>query len=729
MHVLPARQTSQLVDSGIVWYNVPVPVVSEYCYLGLWFNNTCTWTTHFEKMLAKVQRVKGALMPIWKSGSISVEVKRILLLTCVRPIVEYGSEVWFPSTARQLQLSDKVQTDIIKCAMRCGKERPCSSALLAEWGVKPLHMWLHQRALEYYYRIQRMQGVRLPNQVFTAEWRRPSGAVAVTPWHKYVQSLLCKYGVNVVTAEGRASACKSHVNKQHITCDRSHRGTARRSLNDYIIASADIAMPCQAAARPTAKVGPYTVGSTDHLPVSACIQRPVARRPAKQVKLRLNAQPNDFKMRNGEQSAELEAYQEALAQLGAAYTSTITVLQQQVSAAQLTANAAVQQAHAQLLGALRQAVDASFGFKRVWVGKSFPWWTQELTNAVQARVQAFTQYRESGLVADWDAFDQQRKATAQLIKAAEKQHKQRCEHAITAAYRDRLSDDSTLGEKDMWQLVRRLCPKHVSEAVYSVMQHPSGQTASTPAEKADAFKCHYQRVGSHAAFAAANPQFDPAHMTQVAANVQQYLHDSTAPHAAPPCPLDLPITAAEVSACLQRLRTGKAGNPAEEGIVNELLKYGGNTVADMLLQYCSLMWQLEQVHQVPGTVISMPKKGDLTDPGNYRGITLLSVLYKFYTSVLNQRLIKFAEGEQQEQQQQTQAQQQQQQQGQHSAQQQQQQQQQQQPRATAATCIQPTKAVPRVGLQVTPLPQVLNIASSFNMYSGSSSSSYYPFKP
>jgi hypothetical protein len=235
MHVLPARQTSQLVDSGIVWNNVPVPVVSEYCYLGLWFNNTCTWTTHFEKMLAKVQRVKGALMPIWKSRSISVEVKRILLLTCVRPIVEYGSEVWFPSTARQLQLIDKVQTDIIKCAMRCGKERPCSSALLAEWGVKPLHMWLHQRALEYYYRIQRMQGVRLPNQVFTAEWRRPSGAVAVTPWHKYVQSLLCKYGVNVVTAEGRASACKSHVNKQvktlhaeRIACETLEHSTLSR---------------------------------------------------------------------------------------------------------------------------------------------------------------------------------------------------------------------------------------------------------------------------------------------------------------------------------------------------------------------------------------------------------------------------------------------------------------------------------------------------------------------
>jgi hypothetical protein len=140
-------------------------------------------------MMAKVLRVTGGSMPVWKSWLIGVEVKRIILLTCIRPIVEYGSEVWFPSTARQLQQIDKVQTDIIKCAMHCGKEHPCSSIVLAEWGVKPLHMWLHQRAMEYYFRVQRMQGSRLPRQL-PAEWKRPSGGVAVTPWHKYVQSLL-----------------------------------------------------------------------------------------------------------------------------------------------------------------------------------------------------------------------------------------------------------------------------------------------------------------------------------------------------------------------------------------------------------------------------------------------------------------------------------------------------------------------------------------------------------
>jgi hypothetical protein len=90
---------------------------AAYCYLGLWFNNACNWNTHFEKMLTKVHRVKGGLMPVWKSRLISVEVKRIILLTCMRPIVEYGSEVWFPSTARQVQQIDKAQTDIIKCVV------------------------------------------------------------------------------------------------------------------------------------------------------------------------------------------------------------------------------------------------------------------------------------------------------------------------------------------------------------------------------------------------------------------------------------------------------------------------------------------------------------------------------------------------------------------------------------------------------------------------------------
>ena len=136
------------------------------------------------------------LMPIWKNRHISVEVKRIVMLTCVRPIIEYGAEVWWPCNEQQLAKIDRVQTGIIKTAMRITKEKPCSHAVLAEWGVKPLHMWLHQRAVEYYYRVKGMHADRLPRQVLEAEWKHSDGSARVLPWQRYVSGLLCKYDID-----------------------------------------------------------------------------------------------------------------------------------------------------------------------------------------------------------------------------------------------------------------------------------------------------------------------------------------------------------------------------------------------------------------------------------------------------------------------------------------------------------------------------------------------------
>jgi hypothetical protein len=46
--------------------------------------------------------------------------------------------------------------------------------------------------------------------------------------------------VNLYSLNARTAPVSPH---QHITCDRSHGGTRRGSLIDYVIASADIAMP------------------------------------------------------------------------------------------------------------------------------------------------------------------------------------------------------------------------------------------------------------------------------------------------------------------------------------------------------------------------------------------------------------------------------------------------------------------------------------------------------
>ena len=42
-----------------------------------------------------------------------------------------------------------------------------------------------------------------------------------------------------------------------------------------------------------------------------------------------------------------------------------------------------------------------------------------------------------------------------------------------------------------------------------------------------------------------------------------------------------------------------------------------------------------------GLIVSLFKKGDKEDPGNYRGITLLSVVGKVFCKIVNDRLVQY----------------------------------------------------------------------------------------
>ena len=61
------------------------------------------------------------------------------------------------------------------------------------------------------------------------------------------------------------------------------------------------------------------------------------------------------------------------------------------------------------------------------------------------------------------------------------------------------------------------------------------------------------------------------------------------------------------------------------------------------LVYCNFVVWREEV--VPpqwreGHIVNLIKKGDKEDPGNYRGITLLSVVGKVLFKILNDRLVQ-----------------------------------------------------------------------------------------
>nr|KAG5714060.1 hypothetical protein BaRGS_020388 [Batillaria attramentaria] len=86
------------------------------------------------------------------------------------------------------------------------------------------------------------------------------------------------------------------------------------------------------------------------------------------------------------------------------------------------------------------------------------------------------------------------------------------------------------------------------------------------------------------------------------------------------------------------LRNGKAAGPDE--IPAEAIKADTETAVNMLHSLFSKIWEKEEVpaQWKEGIVIKLPKKGDLRDCSNYRGIMLLSVPGKVLNRILLERM-------------------------------------------------------------------------------------------
>ena len=68
-------------------------------------------------------------------------------------------------------------------------------------------------------------------------------------------------------------------------------------------------------------------------------------------------------------------------------------------------------------------------------------------------------------------------------------------------------------------------------------------------------------------------------------------------------------------------------------------------MCEMLLSLFNLVWNNEYVptYRREGCILSLFKKGDREDPGNYRGITLVCVIGKLYSRLINNHLLKYLE--------------------------------------------------------------------------------------
>ena len=102
--------------------------------------------------------------------------------------------------------------------------------------------------------------------------------------------------------------------------------------------------------------------------------------------------------------------------------------------------------------------------------------------------------------------------------------------------------------------------------------------------------------------------------------------------------LDVAPTEEEILAAVGKLKREKAGGGSE--ILPEMLMFGPQLLIDHLVRLCGVIWKNRKAPEEwrDAFVVPVPKKGDLRDCNNSRGISLLDVVGKVFARVMMSRL-------------------------------------------------------------------------------------------
>ncbi len=181
-------------------------------------------------------------------------------------------------------------------------------------------------------------------------------------------------------------------------------------------------------------------------------------------------------------------------------------------------------------------------------------------------------------------------------------------------------DAAEMGQmKTVYEATRKLCndfPKKIG-----MVKDKNGKLLTEEQEIRDRWKEHFMEVLNRE---------EPERIAEIEDNQDILDEISTEP-----------ITEAEIRVALKEMKLGKA--PGIDSITVELLRADLETTIQTLHQFYTEVWEKGTVPEdwKKGLIIKLAKKGDLTMCGNWRGITLLSVVAKVMGRVL---ITRIAEG-------------------------------------------------------------------------------------
>ena len=171
--------------------------------------------------------------------------------------------------------------------------------------------------------------------------------------------------------------------------------------------------------------------------------------------------------------------------------------------------------------------------------------------------------------------------------------------------------------KTLYRLVKDLMGRHDCQSV--PIQDKNGNTLTTPEQQNQRWIEHFREVLN---------QPSPTILINLDQEVPQQLLDISTDD----------FNNAEIGRAIMKLKNSKAAS--EDQITAEMLKYGGKTFIQALGKLLNSCWQEEHLPSDwgNGVIVKIPKKGNLVNCNNWRGITILSILGKVLSILLLDRL-------------------------------------------------------------------------------------------
>ena len=224
---------------------------------------------------------------------------------------------------------------------------------------------------------------------------------------------------------------------------------------------------------------------------------------------------------------------------------------------------------------VNRVAKALVGEKMIVCGRAARWWDDEVRAKIERRRQVY-RLIASGQEELWEEYNRLRKEVKQLV--LEKKL------SIWNEVVEKANSDFEGNKKEFWAFVGRRTKGR--KGGISALKSDTGVSVSSTKGKLDILQSHYERLGSTSVEAA----FDDDWKEEVESIVRNCVETSVG------CEdgiLDREISLTEISRCVRKLKNNKSGG--SDGLVGELLKYGGSGMVNLLQLLFSVVWRDEEV--------------------------------------------------------------------------------------------------------------------------------------